>query len=252
VIADPIKIHQLIMNLCTNAYHAMMDKGGIMTVKLEDTAEKDQVILEVQDTGHGMPPNILEKVFEPYFTTKEAGKGTGLGLSVVQGIVKEYKGTISIKSMPDQGTTFIVSLPVAELETGTASLIADKQPPPPGTETIMIVDDESALLDSMQNYLEDFGYRVFTYADPVTALSVFKKDPGNIDLVITDMTMPGMTGDRLAVEILRHRPDTPVFLCTGYSETVSGSKARELGIREYIQKPMILSDLAVLIRNALD
>ncbi|THB73042.1 MAG: response regulator [Desulfobacteraceae bacterium] len=263
VLADPIKIHQLIMNLCTNAFHAMVDNGGVLSVSLYDQIVSDSAILpglalgtyvclEVEDTGHGMDTDTLDRIYDPYFTTKEAGKGTGLGMSVVQGIVKEYKGDIAVESELNKGSLFRIYLPVALQDKEHHLPARNNEGMTGGSETIMIVDDEEALLDSTKNYLEDFGYQVHTYTNGQTALDAFKLTPKNFDLVITDMTMPEMTGDHLAASLLGIRPDLPVFLCTGYSERVTPDKARKMGIREYIQKPMVLDELGGLIRNALD
>ena len=263
--ADPTQVHQVIMNLCTNAYHAMAATGGVLTVNLEEVAlsGKDQIPdpdlpsgnylkLEIMDTGTGIEDKYLEKIFNPYFTTKEVGKGTGLGLALVDGIVKNHNGFVKVNSRKDKGTAFQVFWPVIDRETVLEKdAVVDSQLPS-GTENIMLVDDEAGIRDPFSMVLKEYGYTVFTFEDGVSALSAFRGTPNRFDLVVTDLTMPKMTGDRLTREILKIRPDTPVLLCTGYSEKFTESMAAEIGIRHYLQKPILPPQLLTVIRDVLD
>lgn len=265
ILADPTQMHQVIMNLCTNAYHAMQKTGGILTICLEETQFESPdssreldilpgtyLKLEVIDTGIGMDSQTLDKIFEPYFTTKAPGEGTGLGLAVVHGIVKEHKGYIKITSQPGQGSAIQVFFPVTREETVTLNTETLDLHPIQGTEGILLVDDEDNILTLTQAFLEHQGYRVTCFSNGKTAFEAFEKNPHEFDLVITDMTMPGMTGDKLAVDILKIRPDLPIVLCTGYSENISHDQAMLLGIRKYIEKPTRLKELAIIIRGILD
>jgi PAS domain S-box-containing protein len=265
VLADPTQIHQIVMNLCTNAYHAMCNSGGILTVKLTEVEILPQdpllgntympgnyVKLEVQDTGHGMDKKILERIFDPYFTTKQADKGTGLGLAVVDGIVKSHDGFIKVYSEPGHGSTFQVFLSVVEKQSSLNNTDKNKAGLPKGTEQIMLVDDEKSILNTLQAILERQGYKIAAFKDGRSALYAFTKDPGRFDLVITDMTMPEMTGNELSARILNIRKDVPIILCTGYSETFTENMALKIGIRRYVQKPVASRRLTALIRELLD
>jgi two-component system cell cycle sensor histidine kinase/response regulator CckA len=263
VLADPIQIHQVLMNLCTNSAHAMQEKGGILEVSLEglklDSSHTGQhpqlnpgpyLKMTVNDTGHGMEPHILERVFEPYFTTKEMGRGTGLGLAVVHGIVTSHGGAITASSEAGKGSTFTVYLPVIESK---AAGVADmNEAVPKGHERILFVDDEQALVDLQKLTLEDLGYQVTTRTSSVEALELFREKPERFDLVITDMTMPNMTGDVLASELMRIRPDIPVIICTGFSESLNEKTALARGIRAFVMKPVLKSQIARAIRKVLD
>ncbi len=264
VMADPTKIHQVIMNLCTNAYHAMADSGGELTVTLKDVetgpekrvAEADippgrYVRLEVRDTGHGIKPDILKKIFEPYFTTKDPGKGTGLGLAVVFGIVRESNGHIHVSSVPEEGTVFHVFLPIVE-KTADSHIRREEDRMISGSEHILLVDDEPAPLESAKQLLEELGYRVTAFQSAAAGLEAFNRQPDNFDIIITDMTMPGMTGLDFARKILELKPEQPTILCTGHSELVNREKALAIGIREFLEKPLIIDDLAKTIRTILD
>lgn len=266
VMANPTSIHQIIMNLGTNAYHAMQEKGGILAVTLKEVEFSDQdtnqgtnmvpgkyLKLEVSDNGSGMDETTVAKIFEPYFTTKEAGKGTGLGLSVVLGIIEDHKGQIKTYSEAGQGTTFHVYLPIvdrkAELtllenEEETANIL--------GSETILMVDDEKTLLKSSETLLEEMGYTVTAFSNGLDALEAFKKTPEHFDVVITDMTMPAMTGAELSVEILKINPEQKIILCTGHSELINKERALSMGIKTYFEKPIIIKELAKQIRIVLD
>jgi len=263
ILADPSQIHQVAMNLITNAYHAMEEQGGTLTLTLGNEeiphggeegrrpAPGEYVRLTVEDTGHGMPPGVVEQMFDPYFTTKPAGKGTGLGLSLVHGIVKGCGGEITVRSRPDEGTRFDLYFPrftssaETEAKPGLQSL-------PTGNERILIIDDEGAILRLEQRTLERLGYRVEARTSPVDSLNAFQAHPSDYDLVITDLTMPELTGDRLAAELMRIRPGIPVILCTGFSEKMTREKARDLGLQGFLMKPVVTADLALVVRDALD
>lgn len=262
VLADPTQIHQVLMNLCTNAAHAMRNTGGVLTIRLSSTVADSSLIyinpdlnagpyvcLSVTDTGHGMRPEVLERIFDPYFTTKLPGEGTGLGLAVVDGIVKASNGAISVFSRLDEGTTFHVFLPQVggdtQIETETLS------PIPAGGERILFVDDESLLVELGTEMLETLGYHVTSRSSSLEALELFRAQPEAFDLVITDMTMPGLTGKDLARQLMEIRADIPVILCTGFSEQINEKKSKEAGIREFVMKPYVVKHLATAIRRVL-
>jgi PAS domain S-box-containing protein len=263
VMSDPTQIYQLMMNLCTNAVYAMDKTGGVLSVSLKkvaiDTATASDLDLSpgpylrltISDTGHGMIPATKERIFEPYYTTKVIGRGTGLGLSVVHGIVNSHRGVITCESEPGEGTTFDVYLP--EIEIGTVEAESrNGEPLQTGTECILFIDDEPALVDLAKKILIKLGYDVVTKTSSVEALELFQENPKKYDLVISDMTMPGMTGDKLLLKIMEIRHDIPIILCTGYSEHVSEEEAKRIGIREYVMKPLKMKDLAKTIRKVLD
>ncbi|MBW2109980.1 MAG: response regulator, partial [Deltaproteobacteria bacterium] len=255
--ADPAQMHQVIMNLCTNAGQAMQQNGGVLEVRIgnmevgaEDPGSRyldlppgSYLRLTVKDTGYGIPRHIMDKIFDPYFTTKDVGEGTGLGLSVAQGIVKAHGGTITAYSEPGQGTTFNVYLPIMD-EAEKAEKEESKEPLPTGSERILFIDDEQALVEIGSQMLERLGYEVVSKKSSVQALELFRAEPDKFDLVITDMTMPHMTGDKLAQELMKIRPDIPIILCTGHSRLVSEKKAKEMGIRELVFKPLVMRNLA--------
>jgi len=263
--ADPTQICQVLMSLCTNAAHAMSENGGVLEVSLSNvdtdasTAAQDSNILpgpyirlSVSDTGHGMCPEVLERIFDPYFTTKEAGKGPGLGLAMVHGIVKSHQGAITVNSKLGKGTTFHVYFPKIDNPKG----VADTQEVEPllmgGNERILFIDDEQALVDIGEQLLKHMGYKVTVKTSSIEALELFRTYPERFDLVITDMTMPNMTGDKLSRELMSIRPDIPIILCTGFSEYITEEKVKEMGIRELAMKPLVMNDLAQTIRRALD
>jgi signal transduction histidine kinase/ActR/RegA family two-component response regulator len=264
IMGDPTQIHQVIMNLCTNAYHAMQETGGKLEVKLKEVDISYEKSLErvgmkvgrhleltVKDTGHGMGPEVLERIFEPYYTTKEQGKGTGLGLSVIHGIIKNHGGDISVSSQVGKGTTFTVYLPLIDdidAETKTVEVTAATQ----GNERILLIDDEEQIIDIERQILERLGYQVTTKTDSEEALEEFAALPEKFDLVITDMTMPKMTGDQLARKMMDIKPDIPVILCTGFNETISEEKALAMGIEKFVMKPIVKDELANTIRTVLD
>ncbi|MHC1744202.1 MAG: response regulator [Syntrophobacteraceae bacterium] len=265
VLADPTQIHQVLMNLCTNAAHAMRESGGTLRVgltlvRLEKDASRlhagpgagPYLKLTAEDTGHGIDPAILDRIFEPFFTTKEKEDGTGLGLSVVHGIVKSHGGAIEVESHPGQGTAFHVYFPALESASEQRTLM--DEPLPRGHERILLVDDEPALASVTAKMLERLGYRVAYRTSGIEALEAFRQqseaDP--FRLVITDMTMPHLTGLELARELLKCHPDLPILICTGFSENVDPDKAKRLGIRGFLMKPVVVRDLAVKVREVLD
>ena len=263
ILADPGQIHQVIMNLCTNAYHAMEEKGGILKVNLSnielktddltgsDITPGSYLFLKVGDTGQGMEKDVIERIFDPYFTTKNKDKGTGLGLAVVYGIVKEYGGDIRVYSEPGNGTVFTIYLPQLMDDSVLPESLPDETLPH-GHENILFVDDEMQIINIAQQMLYKLGYSVTAIRSSLDALEIFRAQPDNFDIVITDMTMPKMTGDKLAVELLKIRPDIPIILCTGFSGTISEEKAKALGVREFVMKPVIMSRLANILRKVLD
>jgi CheY-like chemotaxis protein len=263
-LADTIQIHQVMMNLCTNAYQAMHDKGGVLEVALTEVdigsgnLDPDLVLnpgqylrLTVSDTGHGMEHAVMERVFHPYFTTKGPGGGTGMGLAVVHGIVKGYGGDITVYSEREKGTTFHVYLP--RIDTGTLEpKTIFKDLVQKGNERILFVDDEAQIVRMVQQMLERLGYHVTARTSSVEALEAFRAQPDKFDLVITDLTMPNMTGTELTPKLVEIRPDIPIILCTGFSEVIAEEKAKAIGIREYLMKPVVQSEIAKSIRRVLD
>ena len=262
ILADPTQINQVLINLCTNANHAMPD-GGILEFSLkhatfdEDTASQypdltpgRYVNLTVSDTGHGISQEDIDRIFDPYFTTKEIGKGTGMGLAVVHGIVKDHKGIIIVESELGKGTTFSIFFPVVEKEAVVETQTDEKLPT--GNERILLIDDEESMVKLGHHRLERLGYKVEATTDPNDALELFRSQPNQFDLVITDLTMPKITGDKLVKEILNIRPDIPVILCTGFSEKIDEKKAKAIGAVEYVEKPLDQRDFALIVRKVLD
>ena len=262
-LADPTQIHQVLLNLCANAAHAMEENGGVLGIELE-TVDVDAetalqyrelnsgtyVRLSVGDTGHGMDAATLEHIFEPYFTTKEVGKGSGLGLAVVHGIVKSHNGAISVSSSPGGGSTFEVLLPGTKGEPQREGS-PEESPLPGGNESILFVDDEEMLTDMGSKMLERLGYRVSAVQSGMDALEIIRRNPGEFDLVITDFTMPHMTGEELARAILEIRPGMPVILATGFNQRISLEQALQVGARDLLMKPVTLRHLAEAVRRAL-
>ncbi|SLM31877.1 Histidine kinase [Desulfamplus magnetovallimortis] len=265
VVANPTQIHQIVMNLATNAYHAMEENGGTLTVTLEqitisdgnnfpDLVNGEYLLLKVSDTGKGISGDLLDKVFQPYFTTKSQGKGTGLGLSVVHGIVELCRGKIKIESREGSGTDVYVYLPTADFKHE-----ASKKYPVQkvrkliqgGTERVLIVDDNKAVLQMEIRLLESLGYQVTACDTPLKALEVFKEEPEGFDLILTDFTMPDMTGDRLALELTAIRPDLPVIICTGNTFS-DGDEIETAGANGILVKPFNKADLASMIHRILD
>jgi len=259
--ADPTQMHQVLMNLCTNAGHALQERGGVLLVSLQNAEiEKGSwelnlrpgayVKLSVSDTGVGMTPEIMERIFDPYFTTKKKGEGTGIGLSVVHAIVTQHGGTIVVESELGKGSVFHVYLPSTRAREKKQE-IQTETPVPTGQERILFVDDEPALAMLGKKMLEGLGYTVTAMTDSLESLALFRSDPEGFDLVITDTTMPHMPGDILAQEMMKIRPDIPVVITTGHSRRISEKKAEELGLKGFIMKPLIVRDLAETVRKAL-
>jgi CheY-like chemotaxis protein len=270
ILADPTHMHQVIVNLCTNAAHAMRESGGMLEVSLDETelddpdvlygaalhsqnlTRGDYLRLTVRDTGHGMDSGVIERIFEPYFTTKKQGEGTGLGLAMVQGIVHGHGGAVTVDSEPGKGSTFQVFLPKL-IKEGDQPESKESSPVPFGkNECILFIDDEEHIVEIGEDALKHLGYEVVAKRSSAEALEIFREQPNIFDLVITDQTMPEMTGDMLSREILRIRPDIPIILCTGYSEKITEEKAKAAGIREFIAKPLGTKKLANVIRKVLD
>ncbi len=264
IFADPTQINQIMINLCTNASHAMEETGGMLDIGIQNVfldedstalidpelTQGNYVKVTVSDTGHGIAPENIERIFDPYFTTKEVGKGSGLGLSVVHGIVKIHRGAITVDSELGQGTTFNIFFPVTEEEVVTESKIIEELPT--GNENILFVDDEESIVFIVRQMLERLGYQVEVKMNPVEALELFRSNPDQFDLVITDMAMPQMDGDKLVKEILNIRSEMPIILCTGFSKRVTEENAKELGIKAFAMKPLAIRNLAVVVRKALD
>jgi CheY-like chemotaxis protein/anti-sigma regulatory factor (Ser/Thr protein kinase) len=261
ILADQTQVQQLIMNLCTNAYHAMRDHGGILTIALSDLRQEaeaaqqglepgDYLRLTVQDTGIGIDPALIDRIFDPFFTTKAIGEGTGMGLALVHGIVKSHGGAISVESEPGAGAAFTILLP--RIETAFGERPATPAQLPTGSEHILFIDDEQPLADAGKAQLESLGYHVLALTSSAEALEIVRRDPDRFDLVITDQTMPHITGHDLARRLMDIRSDIPVILCTGFSETVSPEKAQAAGIREFVMKPLSRKELAERVRRVLD
>jgi PAS domain S-box-containing protein len=263
VLADPTQMHQIIVNLCTNAFHAMRDNGGVLTIgltKIEMKTDEGHSVeglksglyawLRVEDTGHGMSTETMERIFDPYYTTKAQGDGTGMGLSVVQGIVKGLKGTIRVDSVVGKGSKFNIYLPALDdvdfdSHTDTTSIIG-------GREHILFVDDELLLTNMVSQMLTNMGYHVTTSNNPADALKLFRHGPEQFDLIISDVTMPEMGGHDMVQEMMKIRPDLPVLLCTGYSENITEKIASNIGVRALMHKPLVRRELSSTIRSVLD
>ena len=263
ILGDPTQIHQVLMNLCSNAVHAMREKRGALEVSLADVEVDAHMLgkhldlkpgpylkLVVSDTGHGMDQAIMQRIFDPFFTTKKPGEGTGMGLAVVHGIVKRHEGAIITYSEPGKGSTFNIFFP--RIEGDPAAETADLGAISMGEERILFIDDEEVQAQSGRHLLERLGYTVITKTDSLEALEAFRSKPDAFDLVITDQSMPGMTGIELAAKLMRSRPDIPIILCTGFSEVVDGKEAKAMGIREFMMKPFSARQLAETIRRVLD
>jgi CheY-like chemotaxis protein len=265
VLADPVQIHQIIMNLCTNALQAMEQRGGVLSVSLQ-TLELSQMeasryvdlqpgsyqVLSVSDTGMGMDQQTLNRIFEPFFTTKGTERGTGLGLAVVHGIAHSHGGTVTVYSEPGQGSTFRVYLPVIQGPLPGKDEEQSDLPTPGGHERILLVDDEQALVDLGRSLLERLGYRVTATNSSTEALELFKARPEAFDLVLTDYTMPHLTGLALSQEMLKIRPELPIIISTGFSHQLTEEKAQAIGIRRMVMKPVLGTRLAWLIREVLN
>jgi two-component system cell cycle sensor histidine kinase/response regulator CckA len=263
IMGDPIEVHQLIMNLAANAGQAMRGRDGVLKISLHPASKETMahpafsdlppgkyLDLTVSDTGPGIDPSIRERIFEPFFTTKGLGEGTGMGLAVVHGIVKSHGGGIRLESAPGHGASFSVLLPQVERESQEEPA-ADPAVPKGKQEKILLVDDEEDLVNIAKRFLESLGYQVTGMVSPSRALEIFHDKPDEFDLVITDQTMPGLSGMQLAEQIWAHRPGLPVVLCTGYSELVNPEQAKAQGISQFVMKPFIKAGLAHAVHNAL-
>jgi two-component system cell cycle sensor histidine kinase/response regulator CckA len=261
--ANPTQINQVLINLCTNAAHAMGEKVGVLEVSLEDfeldtdaashyhdLSSGKYIRLTVSDTGTGIDPKILERIFDPYFTTKEVGKGSGMGLSVVHGIVKSHGGALSVMSGSEKGAIFHILFPCIEDDPEPEVEIPIEMPR--GRERILFVDDEKAMVDAIQAMIERLGYKVTARTSSIEALEAFRANPGRFDLVITDFTMPNMSGMELAKELLKLQSSIPIILCTGYSEHINEDRAKASGVRAFLLKPVVLDEIANTIRKVLD
>ena len=262
--ADPSQVHQILMNLCTNAAHAMRGESGVLSISLDETRLDSEsretlsdlrdgpfLILRVSDTGHGIPESVMDRIFDPFFTTKARGEGTGLGLSVVHGIVRDHGGTILVNSEMGKGTSFEVFFPLIE-DAGKKSELEALAPIPGGKERVFFIDDEPALVELGKKMLEPLGYTIHTETGSIDALETFRSQPDRFDIIITDLTMPGMTGLELAREIMKIKPDTPVILCTGFSDQVTAETADKIGIKKVLLKPFIAREMTEAIRRVLD
>jgi len=263
ILADPDQINQIMMNLCINASHAMEETGGTLNVTVENVILDDNstsaypgwspgehINIRVSDTGPGITPEIIDRIFDPYFTTKKFGKGSGMGLAVVHGIVKNHNGTITVDSKPEKGTRFSILFPLAEKKQKVEAKTSEKLPK--GSETILFVDDEISITKMAQKMLQRLGYKVETTITSQDALDRFYLNPDHFNLVITDMTMPQITGARLSEKLKEIRPDIPIIICTGHSDLVDEKKAKKLGIAAYVMKPISMLEIAQTIRKVLD
>jgi len=257
------QVHQILMNLCTNASHAMEDEGGTLEITLKDisidrTTNQNRlklkfgnyIELKVSDTGTGIESHVINKIFEPYFTTKKPGEGTGMGLALVHGIVEAYGGQMIVESTLGEGSVFTIYLPIAKGKSAPLSYKANELPT--GQERILFVDDEAPIVKIASRLLGQLGYSVTTRTSSIDALELFKSNPSAFDLVISDVTMPQMTGDELTKKLIEIRPDIPVILCTGYSKRLSEEKGSEIGIQAFAGKPIVKEDLAKTVRDVLD
>ena len=263
VLADPSQIHQIGMNIITNAYHAVEDTGGKISIKLKQAvkeaigspgihlSQNPYAVLSISDTGHGMSKELIGKIFDPYFTTKEQGKGTGLGLAVVYGIIKEHGGDIKVYSEIGRGSRFEIFLPLMKQLNcnGSKPEVGEYQG---GIERILIVDDEAPVAKLEKKMLERLGYKVTLRLHSVEALEAFRANPASFDLVITDMSMPNIPGDHLAQKIKSIRSNVPIIICTGFSERIREENIKQMGINGLLMKPIVKSDLAKIVRKVLD
>ena len=263
LMVDPIQAHQVVMNLISNAYHAMEDTGGVLDVVLDEIIIKDEnqvyplnpgtyIYLRFSDTGYGIPPADQEKIFEPFFTTKKEGKGSGIGLSVVHGIIRSHNGHITIRSKEGEGACFEIYLPAYAGDIRPEDQRKEETHFVKGNERILLVDDDQRVAVMEQYMLEKLGYHVTCHQKGPEALLEFRQSPKDFDLVITDLTMPNLTGDQLAEKITEIRPGTPIILCTGYGEQINKEKYKLKGIKGFLYKPVAIKDASRLIRDILD
>jgi CheY-like chemotaxis protein len=257
ILGDSIQMHQVVMNLCANAEYAMRESGGHLELKLEHVAGEidgrgihpdlkggSYIRLTVRDTGAGMTPEVVQRIFEPFFTTKGVGEGTGMGLAVVHGIVISHGGVIHVESEPGQGTTFSIYFPEMEERSIQEEEDPFQQEIFMGRGNILFVEDEEPLARWGEEAMRGLGYEVMVRTSSVEALEAFRADPFCFDAVVTDQTMPNITGEALARELLQIRPNVPIILCTGFSHSMTPEKAKAMGIRAYLLKPLLIKDLA--------
>lgn len=263
IMVDPIQVHQVVMNLISNAYQAMEEGGGVLGVYLDEVTVKDDnqifplspgvyMYLKISDTGPGMSSEVMERIFDPFFTTKKEGKGSGIGLSVVHGIIQSHKGYINVKSKEGQGSTFEVYLPSYAGDDKPEEKIKEDRPIQKGTENILLVDDDKKVAFMVQHMLEKLGYQVACHMDSPGALEAFKQSPDAFDLVVTDLTMPDLTGYQLSEKITDIRPDIPIILCTGFGEHINKKQYSLQGIKGFLNKPVSVKDMSNLIRDILE
>ena len=260
VLCNESEIHEILLNLCTNSYHAIVDDHGKITIGLQkksppvdlDLPPGEYICLIVSDNGVGIPEKIRDKIFEPYMTTKDIGKGSGLGLAVVYGIVKDYKGGIHVESAPNTGTEFNIFLPIASKVEPRKKNQTNKPLSPKGKEHVLFVDDEEAIIKLFVQVLERNGYTVTAKKESQDAFECFKSNPDSFDLVVTDMSMPGMIGSELAQKILEIKPDIPIIICSGYSSRLDEISSGKLKISAYLDKPLTVGKLLKVVRNVLD
>jgi two-component system cell cycle sensor histidine kinase/response regulator CckA len=264
--ADATQMHQVLMNLCLNGLQAMRELGGVLEVRLEEAPLDEQAdLIErhaelgdrrlarllVRDSGHGMEKEVLERIFDPYFTTRTLSSGTGLGLATVHGVVMDHHGALTVSSKPGMGSTFCVYFPLAGQSTEAAAP-PSSQPESPATGLrVLFVDDELMISRLGEQVLVRLGHQVTALTDSLAALEMFSKDPQSFDLVITDQTMPNLTGIQLAKKMLATRPDLPIILSTGYSESISVEQVRAVGIREFLMKPIVIRELQAAVDRAM-
>ena len=264
VLADPTQLHQVLINLLTNAEHALRGKHGTIRVKLEHLLLDQESIsklpdltpgpyfrLSITDSGSGIPPHILPRIFDPFFTTKEVGEGTGMGLSVVHGIILAHHGTITVESQIGLGTTFFIFLPYIDAMPAQLSTQIAQPTYPKQHAHILFIDDEEPLATMGQQFLEHLGYTVTVSTDPLAALALFKNNPNQFDAILTDQTMPKMTGETLATKLLELNPRIPIIVYTGFSHTLTPERAQQLGIRRLLHKPLLIQDLDAALKDIL-
>lgn len=264
ILADPVQVHQVIMNLVTNAYHAMEGQGGTLDITLKEEKNSGQVFSElpaqtrdfvcltIKDTGTGIDPEILDKIFDPYFSTKQEGKGSGIGLSVVHGIVESHGGHIRVESSKGKGTRFDIYFPVCDKEMEPVPSAREDIPLKKGTERILLVDDDKKVAVMETHMLEKLGYKVTCFTGSLNAANVFNSNPDLFDIIVTDMTMPDLTGIQLAGKIHEVRPDVPVILCTGYGDSIDENKFELSTVKWVLKKPVVIKELSHILRQALD
>jgi CheY-like chemotaxis protein len=262
IMADPTQIHQVLMNLCTNAAHAMRGRSGVLQISLDKVTIQEKqstplkpgtyLRLSVKDNGHGMDQSTMDHIFDSYFSTKKSDEGTGLGLAVAHDIISGYGGGIEVESEPDEGSTFHVFLPRMQEPQKTEEPMFFLDNLPSGHERILFVDDDELLVSIYHDMLKELGYQVICTSNSKEALALFENDEFGFDLVITDLTMPDLNGEELSKLLINRQPDTPIIMCTGYDNHLSEEQSQSLGIRKFLQKPLLIDQLAHAVREVLD